>query len=99
MPTVNSSSGRSTFLTILLLMLCSVGVFVGAVVLLGPIALSGLALAGLVCGIGFCHYLLWGRSMNREVELARSLTDEEPEAADSQSNGWPTEGPHGPRRF
>jgi hypothetical protein len=92
------SSGRSTFLIVLMLTLVGAGAFLFTVVVLGP---QALALGVVIGGIGLCHYLLWGRSLNREVESERAeaLAEDAAEEVPPETNGWPSEGPHGPRRF
>jgi len=96
----SESSGRSTLVSILLAILFGGGIFVFCLGLMGPFALQALVVVGIVFGIGLCHYLLWGRSMEREVEAERAASAAaEEEDVPPETNGWPTDGPHGPRRF
>ncbi len=93
------SSGRSTFLTILMLTAFGAGVLLYAAMLMGPFVFAALGIAAVIGGVGACHYLLWGRSMDREVEPERSEAAPEGEEVAPETNGWPTDGPHGTRRF
>jgi hypothetical protein len=92
------SSARSTFLAILMLTMFGAAVFLVCIGLLGQLAFGVMAVVAVVGGIGLCHYLLWGRSLSREMEAERGREMAEDEI-NPDTNGWPTDGPHGPRRF
>lgn len=93
-----NSSARSTFLMFLLLGLLVAGFLLVCVGFLGQFAFAALAVLAMVSGIGLCHYLLWGKSLSQEVEAERGREIAEDEIT-PDSNGWPTDGPRGPRRF
>jgi Flp pilus assembly protein TadB len=97
-PSQPPSSGRSTFLAVVLLTLFFAGAFVFCIGLMGQFFLAALAVVAVVGGIGLCHYLLWGRALSRdtEAERGRELLEDE---IHPDANGWPTDGPPGPRRF
>jgi hypothetical protein len=87
-----TSNARAIFLIALFLTLLGIVTVGFFVFLIGPAFLGVLAV---MAGIGVCHYLLWGRSMENEV-----VSDpEEMEAPAAETNGWTTDGPHPPRRL
>jgi Flp pilus assembly protein TadB len=98
MPTTESS-GRGTFLTILLMSLFTAGVFVFCLGVMGEAFLAALAIVAVIGCVGLSHYFLWGRSMEREVRLEREVAMAEDEDMPPETNGWPSDGPHGTRRF
>ena len=81
------SSGRAIFLTTLLL--AFVGLLLAGffILLIGP---GFFGVLGVLALIGAVHYLLWGRSMDQEVE---QQTEEDPPP---ETNGWSGDRP---RRF
>ena len=88
-PGPQSSNARATFLVAIFLTLLALGGLGFFVVLIGPAFLGVLAALALV---GVCHYFLWGRSMEDQVQSEGEGTDGPPE-----TNGWTGNGP--PRRF
>jgi hypothetical protein len=98
MPTTESSA-RSTFLSILLLSVFIAAVFIACLGLLGEAFLLAIAIVAVIGGVGLSHYLLWGRSMEREVEVERAEALSEEDEPPPETNGWPTDERFGPRRF
>ncbi len=87
-----TSNARATFLIslfIAFLALVTVGFFV---FLIGP---AFVGVLGVMALVGVAHYFLWGRSMDNEVLDDGEMMDERA----PETNGWPTDGPHSPRRF
>jgi len=62
---------RETFLTILLATLVIAGGTVFMVALMGMFVIHAITVMMAVVGFGMFHYLLWGRSLNQEVEAER----------------------------
>jgi hypothetical protein len=88
-------SGRSTFLTVLMLTLVAGAGLVFCIGLMGAFVIEALTLMTLIGGVGLCHYLLWGRSLSQEVEAER----EEADTTEDEEDRWPLDGPRQPRRF
>jgi hypothetical protein len=84
------SNYRATILIAIFLTLLTLGGVGFFVVLIGPAFLGVLAVVALV---GFCHYFLWGRSMDQQVQADADEAGELP----PESDGWTGNG-H-PRRF
>jgi hypothetical protein len=78
----------------MLLTLVVGGVFLFFFGIMPMFVIYGLVIFGLLACFGCFHYLLWGRSMSREVAAER----EEEEGAGEPDERF-TDGPHGPSRF
>lgn len=89
MPTPKPSA-RETLLTFLLLSLVAAGFLLFFVSIMG----HALFIMGTLAFFGLFHYVVWGRSMSREV-----ATEQEDETAPTDADGWPPDGPHRPRDF
>lgn len=89
-PAPSPSNGRAVFLTLLLLTLVTVSLVGFFVMLIGP---GFLGVVAVLTVVGLAHYLLWGRAMEKEVDV------EEMEEPSAEANGWPSDGPQHPRRF
>src|SRR5690242_11378131 len=90
------SSGRDTYLTIVLCIFVGIPVFVFLNILTGGLFLWLLFAAAGIGVLGVCHYLLWGRSFSRETAGER---EEEELRAELEEDERHYGEPDGPRRF
>ena len=86
------SNARAIFLITLFITLLGAVTIGFFMFLIGPAFVGVLAV---MAGVGAVHYLLWGRSMENEVLPDPDAFEDPP----PEANGWPTDGPHPPRRF
>lgn len=86
------SSGRQTFVTLLLAFLLGGGFFTFLVLVTGGLLFYVVPIALVFALYGFFHYLVWGRAFSQNVEGER-----EEEAARSAREAWPTNGYVQPR--
>jgi hypothetical protein len=70
------------------------GAFVFAFMLFGPLLFGFLTVIAVAAAIGYCHYLVWGRSQSEH----NVLLDEGEMEPPGEENGW-SDGPHPHRRF
>jgi hypothetical protein len=89
------SSGRDTYLTILLCAFVGIPVFVFFVILTGGLFLWLLIGAAGIGIFGAFHYLLWGRAFSQETAGER---EEEELRAEAEGDSWPYDEPDGHRR-
>lgn len=90
-----SRQQRETFLTILLCTLVVGGGLVFMIGLMGMFVIHAITVMAVVVAFGMFHYLLWGRSLSREVEGER----EEEEGFKALDSGPPDESIQAPRKY
>jgi hypothetical protein len=86
-------SQRETFVAFLLCVLVGGPIFVFFMILTSGIFLLLLIMAAAIAGLAALHYLLWGRSFDRQV-----IGEREEEELRASSEEW-LEGPGGYRSF
>lgn len=71
-----------------------VPVLVVVVLALGGVVIVPVLLAlALLAPVALGHYVLWGRALSQAMETERQLEQV------LDDDGWPDDGPHGPRRY
>lgn len=88
------SSQRQVFLAIFLTGLAAGGFGVLLVIISGGLLLYALAVVAGIIVLGYVNYLLWGRSMSREV-----TEEQQHEEAPGEQDDWPYQEWQDPRRF
>ena len=90
------SSGRDTYLTILLCGFVGIPLFVFLTIITGGLFLWMLIGAAGIGVLGAFHYLLWGRSFSQETAGER---EEEELRGELETEGWPDDEPGRSRRL
>jgi hypothetical protein len=78
------SRGRATFLAVVLTIFFGGGIVIFLIFITGGFILDVLLIVGALVALGFLHYFLWGRGLERsvegereELELQRKAEEEE----------------------
>jgi hypothetical protein len=85
---------RDTLLTFTLLGLVAAAVLVFLVGLLGEFFLAAVCIVTTIAAVGTLHYLVWGRSLSKEV-----AAEQPPEELPAETDGWAADDRYSPRRM
>jgi hypothetical protein len=84
----DTTRSRDAFLAVFLSLLVAGGFFVFLMVLTGGFFLYVLAVVGGIVVLGYVNYLLWGRSLSRDVTWEREEAEARGELDDWPHDNW-----------